>query len=192
MSREEIRNLIMQHAGSKIPPHQRAKLEEIVYELYEKGEKLPKDVFGFNSAQLESIYNYGYQAFQSGKYKDALNFFVFLRSMDPGDYRYWFGIAACHQHLKNYSRAIAHYYICTYLEPENPVPYFHMYDCYLSQNMLPQAYNALVELIDTARDQEEYSELKERAKLELRKVKKELKEQASNDEVLFSAELEGE
>lgn len=172
--REEIQE-IMNKRDRPLPPKTREMIEEAALELYEKGDKLPKDVFQITDSQMETIYNYGYQLFQSGKYKDASQFFNFLRTMNPLEYKYWFGSAACHHSLQDFGKAQGEYGVCTLMEPENPIPYFHIYDCHMQQQNPLAAYYALKDLVECARDQTAYSMLKERALMELSKLKTELK-----------------
>lgn len=173
--REDIQEL-MNKRDRPLPPKTREMIEEAAVELYEKGEKLPKDVFHITDSQMETIYNYGYQMFQSGKYKDASQFFNFLRTMNPLQYKYWFGLAACHHSLQDYNKAHGEYGVCTLMEPENPIPYFHIYDCHMQQQNPLAAYYALKDLVECARDQSAYATLKERALMEISKLKAELKE----------------
>ena len=190
--REDIQE-IMNKRERPLPPKTRELIEEAAIELFDKGDKLPKDVFHISDSQMEAIYNYGYQMFQSGKYKDASQFFNFLRTMNPMEYRYWFGLAACHHSLNDFNKAQGEYGVCTLMEPENPIPYFHIYDCYMQQQNPLAAYYALRDLVECARDQPEYATLKERAQMEITKLKtelKELKKHAAEEEMKAEAKKE--
>lgn len=124
-------------------------------------------------AQLELLYNLGYKLFQSGKYKDALSYFTVLRQFEPLKFRSNFSVAACHHYLKDYPNAIENYMISTYLAPQNPVPYMHLFDCHMHQKAFGLAGQALKEAIARAADVKEYSVLRTKAELELIKLKKE-------------------
>lgn len=155
---------------------EQSKLEQVINEIVQGDGTLPlKDALGFTPADLEGLYNFGYKLFQSGKYQEALPYFIFLRQLDISSYRYSFGIAACYQHLKDYTKAAANYLFCTYLDMANPMPYFHMYHCFMNQGDVYSAFQTLKETILCASDQPAYAELKEKAKLEMRKLKQEIK-----------------
>lgn len=173
--REDIQQ-ILSKSKKKVSPEEQERLSKLVEEIEtnETGKSL-KDILGFSAVDIEALYSYGYKFFQSGKFQDALPLFLFLRQLDPVSYRYTFGVAACYQNLKEYSKAAGNYLLCTYLDSDNPVPYLHMYHCYLSQNDIASACNALKETILFASDQPEYAEVKTKARLELKKLKEELK-----------------
>jgi type III secretion system low calcium response chaperone LcrH/SycD len=117
---------------------------------------------------LEVIYQHGYHLFQSGKYKDALSTFEILRGLNPEDQRYAFAIAACHHFAKNYTEAIAYYIIYASFEQGDPIPFYHMYDCFLKTNHPTLAANALDEAYRRAKGNPKYHDLKEKIELELK------------------------
>jgi type III secretion system low calcium response chaperone LcrH/SycD len=170
--RESIKAAI-EKAGNRLPPKVRLMAEETIMKI-ENGVR-PMDALGFTPSMIEAIYKYAYDRFQAGKYKDALYVFNFLRQLDVSNYRYTFGIAACYQYRKEYSEAAANYIICRSLDPLNPISSFHLYECFMQLNHPLSAFQALSETIALAELNPHYDELKEKALLEYKTLKKGLK-----------------
>jgi type III secretion system low calcium response chaperone LcrH/SycD len=149
----------------KLTPKQQKQLQDALQKLTQ--EKVPlKQVMGITPEIEETIYVAGYNLFQSGKYKEALKIFYSLVQLN-NTYRYNFAIAAAHQYAKEYTDAIGSYLICTQIEPENPVPFFHLYDCCMKSKNHLFAEVFLLNAIEMASKNPEYAKLKERAQLEL-------------------------
>lgn len=173
--REKVREVIDQMGEEVVPKHMKKRLEDTLDKMYVEG-KWPKDALGIPPESLESLYQHAYQLFQGGKYREALTCFSFLRQIDPPSFRYHFGVAACHHYLKEYDEAAGNYLFCTYMDVLNPVPFFHLYDCFVHQNDPYSALYALEKTILRAEGQPQFAVLKERAKLEKQKIEKEIAE----------------
>lgn len=126
-----------------------------------------KDSIGITPEIIEFSYQQAYNRFQAGKYTEALPIFRFLERLDPTTARYSFATASCYHFLKQYKEAITHYLICSQCDPQNPIPYFHMYDCAkkLENPSLALAFLTKGETI--AGDQPQYAQLKTRIQLEM-------------------------
>jgi len=133
MPKEEMRSQIktlLNQLGNKLPIQAKNGIARAMVEVFEK-EKTLTEALQMTPKMLNKLYEYGYKLYQGGKYKEAFGCFYFLRELEPFSYRYNFSLAACHQHLKQYTEAAACYIICTNLEPDKPIPYFHLYDCFM-------------------------------------------------------------
>lgn len=163
----------------------RQMVQKVVYNLFEKG-ILPKETLGFNPVVLEKIYFHAYNLFQAGKYKEALVIFELLSNLDSADIRYCFAAAACHHYLKDYLKAAGKYIECTSLDPVNPIPYFHLYDCFMHTDHLMSAFVAINQMINIIGDNPDYQTLKDKAQLEINfledHLKKHLKEKYEEKE----------
>jgi type III secretion system low calcium response chaperone LcrH/SycD len=160
--------------GDKVPENMRRSVEKAVTNIYE-GNLSPMKAVGMSPNQAELLYHEAYQLFQSGKYKEALSIFYFLRELEVDSFRYNFAIAACYQYLKDYQNAIANYLMCTYINFKDPMPYYHMYDCYLKQSQLIPALQSIVSVLIAIKKRPEYAKLKEKAVIEYRSLKKLIK-----------------
>lgn len=161
-------------------PEVQAAVEKLCKNLSPKGQKMveeavlkninekvsTKETLGFTPSMLEELYKLAHTQFRAGRYQDALKLFDFLYRLDPLDYRFVFGIAACHQYLKHYQEAAGYYIICQHIDPLNPIPRFHLYDCFMKLDMLVPALRAVEETIAFAKLNVRYKELEERASLE--------------------------
>lgn len=163
--REQVSGII-DHLGEEISSDSKAKLLEAIPKILLGGQS-PCKVLGFPPEKLEDLYLVGYNFFYAGKYKDALKIFNVLRELDPDDERYSFAIAACYQLSKDYVNAASNYINCSQLDPTNPLPYFHLYDCFKKSNLLYSAFHSLIEARVFAEENPDYAELKEKITLEL-------------------------
>ncbi|MBA2369894.1 MAG: SycD/LcrH family type III secretion system chaperone [Candidatus Protochlamydia sp.] len=170
MEKDEINALLNKAQGT--PQFKKLAAESL--QKIEEGELL-KDALGFTPEMMDAVYSNAYNMFQSGQYKRALPLFEYLHKLDPLDYNYPFSIAACYQYQKMYEDAAAYYIICGELDPLNPVPRFHLFSCFVNMNELPSAWVAIQETITLAEMDPQYNELKDRALLEYKGFKKELK-----------------
>lgn len=170
--KEHIKAVIEKH-GKNMPSDYKKMAEEAILKMSEENIS-PKEAFQIDDKLMDIIYQNGYQLFQAGKLREALAFFIFLRSLDAVSYNYWFAVAACYQRMQEYSFAVANYMIASKLDPFNPLPYFHIYDCFIKQDNPYSALRALYTTIQIAEKDPKYNDLKEKASLELEKVKKEV------------------
>ena len=162
--------------GDRVPVEARTLVENVFAKM--KVDHLqPKDALGFSPEVMEVIYQYGYNLFQNGKYADALIVFENLRQLDITDIRYSFAIAACYHYSKRYLDAAANYLIYKYMDPLNPIPCFHLYDCYMKSNHPASALFELQEALILANRSPEYNELKEKIQVELQHVKEVIRTQ---------------
>lgn len=162
---------IIEKLGDRIPPQAAPLIENAIAKM-KVDNLLPKDALGFPQEALEMIYQQGYYLFQNGKYQEALILFNFLRDLDLTDSRYSFAIAACYHQTKDYLDAAANYAILQYMDPLDPLPPFHSYDCYRKADY-PEA--ALLEiqraLALAERNLNKYWQLKEQIQLEFENFK---------------------
>lgn len=170
--REQVQ-LAVKELGDEVPDAIKKKTTESLIKMYEEG-LWPKEAMGIPQQLLDTIYEYGYRMFQSGKYKDALDCFKLLRQLDPPVFRYHFAVAASYHYLKQYPDAAGNYLFCTFMEPRNPIPYFHLYDCYIKQDALEPALEALNNVIQRSGDRPQFAQLKERSLLEKQRLEKEM------------------
>ena len=172
-ARQQVQAAI-EKLGDKVPPKARPLIEEAFVKM-KVDHILPKDAMKLSPEVIEIIYQHGYKLFQNGKYKEALNIFTTLRQLDITDLRFSFAIAACYHYSKDYLNAAANYSIYKYMDPLNPIPCFHLYDCYMKANYPVSALFALEEALTLAERSPEYASLKEKILLELEHAKEAVK-----------------
>ncbi len=139
-----------------------------------------KDAHGLSNEEMEAIYSVGYNLYQSGKYKDALNIFKFLCFFDHLEKKYWMGLGAVHQMMGNYERAVESYSYATLLDIEDPRPALHAADCYLILGNKEAAESALNAVIEFSGNDPAKKQFKERAETLLSMVKSEGNEEETD------------
>lgn len=131
---------------------------------------------GITDEKEESIYGQAYLLYNTGRYRDAIEIFRVLIMLNSTEPKYMMGLAACFHMLKGYENAISTYTLVSFLDPENPVPYFHASDCAIQMNDKLAACVSLQMAINKAENKPEFKTLKERAEITLEGLKKDLKE----------------
>jgi type III secretion system low calcium response chaperone LcrH/SycD len=172
-ARQEVRRE-MERIGDKIPLKARQLVEDAVVKI-KVDHVQPKVALGLSPEILEKGYRYAYNLFQAGKYQEALRVFEWLRDMDIANPRYNFAIAACYHYSKDYLDAAANYIVCNYWDALDPIPCFHLYDCFMKAGYPLSALSALHETLILAGDNPQYAALKNKAQIELKNLEEYLK-----------------
>ncbi len=149
-------------------------LDEIVGNL--KMGSTPEEVTKMDPQYLEGLYAQAYHLYNTGNFADAIPIFRMLILLNSMEFKYVLGLAACHHLLKEYENAIKIYTVCSVLDPNDPLPYYHSSDCFIQ---LQDFFSALVALEMTLKkvgDRKEFAQIKERALLSLEGIKRELKQ----------------
>lgn len=149
---------------------------------------VPKDALGVSNNYLENIYAQGYRLYNTGKYVEATHLFrilIMLNAMEP---KYMLGLAACFHMLKEYFNAIQTYTMCSVLEPQNPIPYYHSSDCFIQMKDNLSAMICLELAIDHSGNKPEYAKIKERAQLSLESLKQQTHTPLKEEEKPYSRE----
>jgi len=157
-------------AKGNTPPKAVHLIEETLLRMQEENLSA-KEALGFSSELIDEIYDYGFHLFQSGKFKEALPVFFLLQQLDTADPRFIFAVAATHHHLKNYEEAAGHYMLYEILDSTNPLPYYHMYDCFTKLGDSYLAINALKVAKNLTENNPRYAELQGKIDLELKRLK---------------------
>ena len=91
-----------------------------------------KQVKGVTNGELEAVYSLAFGYYRTGKYDEALKLFQFLVLFDHLNAKFWFGLGATQQAIKDYQSAVASYGYCSFLNLENPKPQYHAAECFLA------------------------------------------------------------
>ena len=139
------------------------KKEDINYDLTTILKRLPslKEAYSMNDKEMEAIYSVAYHLFSAAKYEEAQTLFSFLSLWDPSQHKYWVGLGAVRQCLKNYEEAIDAYGMAAILDTHNPTPAAYAADCHMALGNTQEAINALDTAIEWSGDN--YKEIKEKA-----------------------------
>ena len=108
-----------------------AKVAEGVKKLIETGSTL-KQLKGVSNSELEAVYSLAFGYYRTGKYEEASKLFQFLVMFDHLNAKFWFGMGAVQQAMKDYQSAASSYGYCSFLNLENPKPQLHAAECFLA------------------------------------------------------------
>ncbi len=108
-----------------------AKIADSVKQLIEKGATI-KQLKGVSNQELEAVYSLAFGYYQTGRYDEAYKLFQFLVLFDHLNAKYWMGLGAVQQVLKDYQSAVVSYGYCSFLNLENPKPQLHAAECFLA------------------------------------------------------------
>lgn len=131
----------------------------------------PKDAMGITNDMLEGIYSFGYRLYNNGKYNDAAPIFRLLVLLDPGQAKYLMGLAACFHMCKDYLSASTTYSLCSLIDLDDPLPFYHASDCYLQLGEQETALKCLEISIAKMENRPQYAVLQERARLNYEALK---------------------
>ncbi len=170
---------LLHHKELEVPPDQRKLAADVLTKMLLENKSL-KEALEISPNEIERIYQLAYNLFKAGKYQDALSIFRYLKRFDPSPPRYAFAIGSCYHFLKEYENAIKYYLESSIQDPQNPIPYFHIYDCAVKLGRSEMALEALQEAESIASDQPQYTQLKTKIQLEIEHMKTVLKENQSS------------
>ena len=121
------------------------KIADDVKTLIEKSSTL-KQMKGVTNDELEAVYSLAFSYYQTGKYEEAHKLFQFLVLFDHLNAKYWFGLGAAQQALKDFQNAAVSYGYCSFLKLDNPKPQLHAAECFLALGDRKSAASALFAL----------------------------------------------
>lgn len=166
---------VIHEAIERLPGEIPSKFVPVIEEALAKIEiegATPQEAMEISDDVIDEIYEHGYHFFQSGKFKDALAIFNVLNQLVGGsDPRYVFAIAATHHHMKNYHEAAGYYMLYEALHPTDPLPYYHLYDCFRKIDNQELAANALKSALKLAEQDPKFGDLKTKIEMELNQEK---------------------
>lgn len=151
---------------SNLTSNQLPIFEEALNKAVLEGASL-KDALKIPQSIIDGYYETGYLYFNSGKFDKALPIFQYLHTLDSTDTRYLLAIAVTLHQMKKYEEAAGTYILYEILDPTNPMPYYHLYDCFSNMNQPVLAVNALKSASRVAGDNPKYTQLKNKIDVEI-------------------------
>lgn len=170
--REQIKSIVSK-MGPNVSKEEKKEHAKLLLKIFEKGMS-PREAMQISDLDISQIYSFAYSKFNSGKYSDACELFKMLVLLEPMKSDFATSLGVCHHRLKNYKEALSAYMLGAALNPTDPVPIFYAYDCFLNLEEKASACIMLCNVISRAGDIPKYAKIKERAKLLLETLEKEL------------------
>jgi len=146
-------------------------LEDIIEMVLDTGVRM-KDFYKIGDKETEALYAIAYNMYRTGQYEKALSLFKTLCFLDQLEPKYWFGLGATYQRLKNFERAASVYAYTTILEPDNPTPALHAAECLIALGKRYEAEGALLTALEFSEQNGKYEKERQRAKALLDTLKK--------------------
>lgn len=141
-----------------------------------------KDIIGLDNKIIDIMFGQAYQLYNTGKYEDASRIFQNLVMLNSTESKYMLGLAACYHMMKDYENAVKVYELCAMLDPKNPIPHYHSYDCFMNLGDKIAALNSIDMAIECSGDLPQFKVMKERAVLMVQNLEAELdKEDEANE-----------
>lgn len=116
-------------------------------------------IFPISSKTQEETYAVGYRYYVNAKYREAVNIFRFLMLSDSQNRKYWLGLGAALQMLKEYQKALEAYLIASEMDSTDPYIYLYMADCLIALGKIPEAMEILKTVEHIATGQQAYESL---------------------------------
>lgn len=126
-----------------------------------------QEELGISDEALEAMYFVGYTKYRNKRYKEAADIFLLIVSINPYLYKAVFALASAKQMLREYQAAVFFYYLAAPLEPENPMPLFHVAECFLALKERELAKDTLKSVTELKNVLPEHESYIERAKVVL-------------------------
>jgi type III secretion system low calcium response chaperone LcrH/SycD len=159
--------------GDKVSKEEKVSIAKALTKVFEQGIP-PKEALEIGDNEMSQLYSAAFQMFTSGKFPEAREMFKMLLLFDPHQSGFAVSLGACHHHLKDYQYALEAYLLASKLAPTDPVPLFYAYDCCKALNNPHGAAIMLSNVIAQAGDNKVYAKVKERAKILLEDLEKQL------------------
>ena len=102
-----------------------------------------KQLKGVSNEELEAVYALAFGYYRTGKYDDALKLFKFLVLFDHLNAKFWLGLGAVQQVLRDFQGAVASYGYCSFLKLDDPRPQLHAAECFLAMGDKRNAASSL-------------------------------------------------
>jgi type III secretion system low calcium response chaperone LcrH/SycD len=145
-----------------IPDDVREKLQDSTALAKHIGEgKTFQELLSYSDETMEKFYAVAYRLFQTQRYEEASDAFVFLTTLNPNVHNYWLGLGMSEQLNNQHHAAIIAYSLAIMTNADNPTPYYHSAACYRATGDLESALASLDLALECAGDAEEHSLIKQ-------------------------------
>lgn len=114
--------------------------------------KTVRETMGISLAELDAVYAVAYNRYRAGKYDEAAKLFASLCEMDHTNRKFWMGLAAARQCLRDYTGACRAYTLCVQLQCDEPSAWYHLAECHAKLGSVKDALDDLEALDDLTTD----------------------------------------
>jgi type III secretion system low calcium response chaperone LcrH/SycD len=122
-----------------------------------------RDFTELTPESMEVFYMVAFNHYNAGKYEDAANVFRLLCTLDHFEIKYWKGLAASRENMKDYNGALQAYGYLTLMDVHDPYPSFHGAKCLLALGRTADAESGLLAAIFNSQGKEQFADLHQQA-----------------------------
>jgi type III secretion system low calcium response chaperone LcrH/SycD len=155
MTTEQIGNLLLGFSPEEFV--------QLINDFANNGKTIA-DMHGMSKQDIEAIYSVGYSLYNSGNYEKAHKVFQFLCWFAHLEAKYWLGLGAVRQQLKQYPTAIEAFSFATMLDITDPRPPMQAAECHLALGNKAEALSGLNGAIEFAGNDPKWADVKAHAK----------------------------
>lgn len=123
--------------------------------------KTMQEIFDYDDKTMHAFYEIAYGLFQKQAYKEAADAFFFLTNLNPTISTFWLGLGMSEHLNHNFDAAIMAYNMTILSDPNNPIPHFHVANCYLALQDKASALASYDLAIQICADNPLHADLKE-------------------------------
>lgn len=123
----------------------------------------PQEILEFSEETMNKFYAAACKLYESKRYTDAANAFLFLVTLNSYHYDYWLGLGAATQRCGDYEAAIDAYEMAAICHLESPEPYFHLAKCLFAMHDRDSALQAINLAIEYSENRNEYFDIHNQA-----------------------------
>ncbi|WP_163834360.1 SycD/LcrH family type III secretion system chaperone [Spartinivicinus ruber] len=152
----------MAATSSSTPSQQNEPNFEELLDFFGEGGAI-RDLTSFDEETIETAYAVAYQYYESGKYQEASKIFHLLCYLDHYQAKFFIGLGACRQMLKEYQLAIDAFSYVTVIDVTDPRAPFYAAECHLALGNIKEAESGFEAAVQWASNKEEYQQLKTEA-----------------------------
>ena len=131
-----------------------------------------QELLGLEWAFMDRAYHIGCQLLHDKRYEEAESVYFFLRFLNPMVFEYWLGMGTAEQAQNKLENAVNTYSMSLALDPENPLIFFQIANCYYQVDEFASCLQALDYCIDFIANAPQHAELLKAAILLKQKAEK--------------------
>ncbi len=173
---EELIQEVMEGLGDRYSPSDKQQFETALRSVVVEGKPVV-GLGGLSPELMENIYAHAYRLYNSGNYHEAGIVFALLVTLDMNNPKYYLGLAASFHREQAYLDAVECYLAVYCMDMTNPIPFYHLYDCWRNLGDGTNCLFALSMVIELSGNNPKYAKMKERCELMHASLVKELESQ---------------
>lgn len=150
-------------ATENLLPQSEAEWKEML-EKFTANARTFRDFSQLTPESMEVIYMVAYNHYNAGKYTEAEKVFRLLAMLDHFNRKYWKGLAAAREALKQYEPALQAYGYLGLTDMHDPVPPFQAARCFAALGKPAEAESSLRAAVANSTGKTEHAKLHQQAK----------------------------